>query len=101
VYGWRRLCAGDERRDGHRARHGYDLSRQAAAGESGDWRSHDAAPEAGILRPQLLDLLKPGLDLFVVFAPVVAQKIAVYASIANLAWQAVGVYTAARRTIPG
>ena len=43
----RRLRAGDERRDGHRARHRHDLHRRAAARESGDRRRRSRAEELG------------------------------------------------------
>ena len=42
VHGRRRLRAGDERRDGDRARHRHDLPGRPAAGEGGDRRGGDA-----------------------------------------------------------
>jgi hypothetical protein len=41
LHGRRRLRAGDERRDDHRAQPGHDLPRRPAAGEGGDRRDRD------------------------------------------------------------
>ncbi len=48
----RRVRAGDERRDGHRPRHGHDLSRRSATGEGGNRRGGERGGSGRRERPR-------------------------------------------------